>query len=100
MSKIIIENSSRFLGKYIFSDMLGPIMDTYLKHYHHQMVVRSQIPGQLTADLITIDYRNTKSPRITEDFIEFDLVGDFIHLNESCYNLNPKKIEFMEGKLS
>lgn len=72
--------------------MLGPIMDTYLKHYQHQMVVKSQIPGQLSADLITFDYRNTKSPKINENYIEFDLLGDFIYHNESCYNLNPKEI--------
>ena len=100
MSKVIIENTSYFLGKYIFSDLLGPIMDTYLNHYYREFLLKSQVPGQLTADFITLDYRHTRSPRIQEDFIEFDIVGDFLLRGESCENFTPEKVNFMEGKLS
>jgi len=30
---VIIENSIFFVGKYVFSDMAGPVMDKFLNHY-------------------------------------------------------------------
>ena len=30
---VIIENSSYFVGEYIFSNMMGPVLDNFLNHY-------------------------------------------------------------------
>jgi hypothetical protein len=30
---VILENSVYFVGEYIFSDMMGPVMDKLLNHY-------------------------------------------------------------------
>jgi len=30
---VIVENSTPFAGKYIFSHMLGPVLDEMLNHY-------------------------------------------------------------------
>lgn len=45
LSLVIIENSSYFMGKYMFTEMLGPVLDVYLKHYTHEFLVFNYIPG-------------------------------------------------------
>lgn len=36
---VIVENSVYFVGQYIFSNMLGPVMDTFLDHYRQTLYV-------------------------------------------------------------
>lgn len=33
LSVQIIEQSSFFMGQYMFTELLGPVLDTYLRHY-------------------------------------------------------------------
>jgi hypothetical protein len=62
LSLVIIENSSYFMGKYMFTEMLGPVLDVYLKHYEHDFTLKNFLPGQNTWDVLTFDYRNMNSP--------------------------------------
>lgn len=41
----IIENSSYFIGEYIFGAMLGPIMNQALNHYSLNLELESPFPG-------------------------------------------------------
>ena len=45
LSLVIIENSSYFMGKYMFTEMLGPVLDVYLKHYEHDFTIYNYLPG-------------------------------------------------------
>jgi hypothetical protein len=38
---VIVENSVYFVGDYIFSNMMGPIMDKALNHYHTGIILMS-----------------------------------------------------------
>ena len=44
--ELSIENSSYFLGEFMFTNLLGPIIDHALNHYHTTLWFRSMIPGQ------------------------------------------------------
>lgn len=43
---VIVENSVYFVGQYIFSNMMGPVMDTYLDHYRKTTIIPSPLAGQ------------------------------------------------------
>lgn len=42
---VIIENSVYFVGDYIFSNMMGPILDKALNHYKMDVTLPSPFPG-------------------------------------------------------
>jgi hypothetical protein len=42
----IVENSVYFLGDYIFSNLMGPIMDQFLNHYMFEFPYPSIFRGQ------------------------------------------------------
>ena len=62
-SFIVIHNTAWLIGKVMFTEMLGPVMDKYLNHYRQNMVLQSPIRGQEDkADIFTFDFRNTQDP--------------------------------------
>lgn len=61
---VIIENSVYFVGQYIFTNMMGPIMDTFLDHYKQTLYIPSPFWGQDTWDEFRFDYRNLFNPNI------------------------------------
>jgi len=61
---VIIENSVYFVGEYIFTNMLGPVMDGFLNHYKFPFAWPSMVRGQNSWDFFTLDFRNVKSPSI------------------------------------
>lgn len=48
----------------MFTEMLGPVLDVYLKHYEHDFTVYNYLPGFDQYDVLTFDYRNMHSPLI------------------------------------
>ena len=42
---IILENSVSMAGRYVFTEMLGPVMDEYLNHYRYEFKLDSLIRG-------------------------------------------------------
>jgi len=56
---VIIENSVYFVGDYIFSEMMGPVVDKMLGHYKTGITLRSPFPGQTTSANYEFDFRNT-----------------------------------------
>ena len=76
----IIENSVYFLGEYIFSNLMGPIMDQQLNHYMFEFPYPSIIRGQQTWDGFILDYRNTKSPYISDKgYIDLFFSGELVY---------------------
>jgi len=42
---VILKNSVYFVGQYIFTDMMGPVLDSALNHYKMEMNMASPISG-------------------------------------------------------
>ena len=51
-------------------------------------------------DFLGFDFRNTKSPIIGPETIEFFMFGDFLHEENDCYDLSPEEMDFLNGHLS
>ena len=94
---IILENSTRFVGEYVYSGMLGPVMDSLLNDYRVQFVFPSPLIGQTTSDVFEADFRNVRDPKINADYIDFAMTGNFRYNNTGCA-LKPDFLEFIEPK--
>ena len=93
---VIVENSVYFVGEYIFSDMLGPVMDDLLHHYRYEFVFPSLVRGQNTYDVFEVDYRNTWSPQLYDGHIDFFMAGDLFYNGKGC-QLTADFLSFDEG---
>ena len=59
---------------------MGPIMDTFLNHYMLEFPYPSIFRGQYTWDGFILDYRNTRSPFISDKgYIDFFFSGELIY---------------------
>jgi len=76
---IMIRNSVFLLGQYLFTDMLGPIIDEFLNHYRFDFYIWSPFKGQDKYSIMSFDYRSTRSPVIGDGFVEFYFVGEMAH---------------------
>lgn len=54
---IVIENSVWWVGDYIFTEMMGPVMDRFLNHYEIGFKFPSLVPGQNTEEDFYLDFR-------------------------------------------
>lgn len=96
---IMIRNSVFLIGQYIFTDMLGPVIDKFLNHYHFDFYIWSPFKGQDKYSIMSFDYRSTKSPTIGDGFVEFFFVGEmaYQHLdNSKCKMDAVKPMKFIE----
>jgi len=100
-SFVMIRNSVFLIGQYIFTDMLGPVIDQFLNHYHFDFYIWSPFKGQNKYSIMSFDYRNTRSPYIGDGFLEFYYVGElaYQHLdNSKCQMSDIKPMKFMAHK--
>lgn len=81
------------MGEYIFSNMFGPILDTFLNHYVFSFYMWSPFPGQNTYDIFDLDYRNTQSPYIGDGFINFYYLGELMYKKQGC-TIEPDFMNF------
>lgn len=58
LALVVIENSSYFMGKYMFTELLGPVLDVYLRHYTIDLGVKNWFLGFDQWDTLTFDYRS------------------------------------------
>jgi hypothetical protein len=94
---VIIENSVYFVGDYIFSEMMGPVVDKMLGHYKTGITLHSPFPGQTTAANYEFDFRNTMSPYIGEGYIDLFFLGEIIHPGHEC-NIEPDYMNFVNSE--
>lgn len=85
---VIIENSVYFVGQYIFTNMMGPVMDNFLNHYMLPFAFPSMVRGQNSWDLFTLDFRQTQSPYIGQGWIDFFINGELLYAGEGCELVN------------
>ena len=78
--ELSIENSSYVLGEYMFTNLLGPVLDAALNHYHIPLWFKAVVPGQTGSAAFDIDYRQVWSPLINPDgYADFRFSGEFIY---------------------
>lgn len=94
-SIIVLENSVYFVGKWIFSSMLGPSLDRYLNHYKMPLYLPSPFKGQTSTADFHLDFRNTNDPYIGEGFIDFYFLGELLYGNSGCI-LDPDHLTFQD----
>ena len=75
----MIENTSYFLGEYMFTNELGPVIDKALNHYRIVTPIKSVIDGFNNVDYFTFDYRNVRDPVINgkDNSATFFIYGEF-----------------------
>ena len=76
---VIVENSVYFVGDYIFSNMMGPIMDQALNHYHTGVILLSPFHGQNSRAQFDFDFRNTQSPFIGDGYMDSFILGELTY---------------------
>jgi hypothetical protein len=91
---VIIENSTYFVGKYIFTSMLGPLLTSVFDGYKMALPVRDLLPGQNNEDTFTLDYRNTMRPYIGDGWVDFYFLGETLYQEQGC-KLAPSPMEFL-----
>ena len=94
---VIIENSVYFVGDYIFSEMMGPVVDKMLGHYKTGITLHSPFPGQTTSANYEFDFRNTMSPYIGEGYIDLFFLGEIIHPGHEC-TIEPDYMNFVNSE--
>lgn len=90
---VVIEQGTRFVGNYIFSSTLGPLIDTYTNQYRFKIWWSSPWPGQYDYDSFHFDGRNVRNPIIHDASIDFFVAGDLIYEEEGCI-LDLEELEF------
>lgn len=76
---VIVENSVYFVGDYIFSNMMGPIIDKALNHYKTGIILKSPFQGQTSEAQFDFDFRNTQSPFIGEGYMDSYFLGELLY---------------------
>lgn len=93
---VVIENSTYFVGQYIFSSLLSPMIAKFTNGYQLPLTLYDMYPGQGTSsDQFVLDYRHTIAPYIGEGYIQMFIVGILQYNGEGC-TLEPTKLDFKQ----
>jgi hypothetical protein len=76
---VVIQDSVSFIGEYVFTHTLGPIIDAYTNHYRFGFYWWTPWPGAWDYDLFYLDARNVRQPEIHGGHADFFLAGDLIY---------------------
>lgn len=101
MAIVVVENSTYFLGTYMFGSMLGPLVDTFLNSYITEVPFHSPFLGmQDTYDTFLFDYRNTKSPDIKNGYVDFYFLGDVTPKDRpNLCDIEADKMQFLNTEI-
>ena len=76
---VIVENSVYFVGDYIFTNMAGPVLTTFLNDYKLPLpTMPSPFHGQNTQADFLMDYRQTIDPNIGDGYLDTYFLGEII----------------------
>lgn len=90
---VIVQNSCYFVGTYIFSSILGPILTQILNNYTTVIPFKDFLPGQESTADFAIDYRMTQTPAIYQGFMDLWFVGEVSYSGTGC-NIEHDPINF------
>jgi len=94
---VIIENSTYFVGQYIFTSMLGPVMTSFLNEYTLTLPISDILPGQNATDTFILDYKHTTRPFIGDGWIDMFIVGEVMTQDHPECNIEPEPMDFMNN---
>lgn len=95
---VVIENSTYFVGQYIFSSLLAPMLAKFTNGYQLPLTLYDMYPGQgKTSDQFVLDYRSTHMPVIGNGYLDLFIVGDLLYNGEGC-NLQSTPMTFKEDE--
>ena len=93
---VIVENSVYFVGEYIFTNMAGPVLTTFLDDYQFPLNdLPSPFHGQNTKASFTLDYRQTIDPYLGEGWMDSFFLGELMYNGEGCA-LEADYFDFMD----
>jgi len=93
-----LQVTAPLLGRFMFTELLGPVIDFYLNGYQFVHRQNSLIPGQEDiSDVFQIDMRNVEDPRIFAGMFDMSFFGQTLLNGEACPNFEPEEIN-MEFK--
>jgi hypothetical protein len=77
---VVIQNSVYFMGEYIFSGMLEPVLTRFLWNYKLFLWLPVAFDGQSSYnwDWFDLDFRNVRVPDIQQNYIDFYITGELI----------------------
>lgn len=81
----------------MYSHFVGPLVTQALNNYTMEIELEHPVIGQTTKDKFVLDYKNTRSPNVDPNFIDFFFEGELLHGNHKCV-LEPEKMAFMNSK--
>lgn len=97
LAMVIVENSSYFLGKYVYADQMEPILTYAMNDYKLPFTLPNLLPGQSVASDFELDFRNTYKPFIGNGFMEMWFIGDLLFDGKSCgVNFQEVPMAFIE----
>ena len=95
---VVIENSTYFVGQYIFTSMLGPLMTSFLNNYTVNFPIKDILPGQTGSDNFILDFKHTTRPYIGEGWIDMFIVGELTTESHPECNIEPEVLDFMDNQ--
>lgn len=84
---VMIQNACYFMGEYIFTGMIEPVLTEFMNNYQWFIVLPSLFKGQNQWDYFVVDIKNTQAPYIGEGYMDFYVVGDLGYRGSSCGNM-------------
>ena len=81
---VVIENATYFVGQYIFSSILTPMLSTFTSDYQLSFSAVDMLPGQDSTDQFVLDWRSTHTPYIGDGFIDMFVNGNLIYDGQTC----------------
>lgn len=95
---VIVENSVYFVGEYIFTNMAGPVLTTFLNDYKLPLKgMPSPFHGQNTVANFELDYRQTVDPYLGEGWMDSYFLGEITYNGEGC-TLEADYFDFMDDQ--
>lgn len=94
---VIVKNSVYWVGPFLFTNMLGPVIDSFLNHYHFDFIAETPFRGQDTKSEFSFDFRSVKDPYIGSGFINFFIVGELYYKDKGC-KMNSHRLHFFANK--
>ena len=93
---VILEQSVYFVGEYVFTNMLAPVIDTFLNHYKAQFYAWTPVAGQYAYSVFELDYRNTQTPYIGDGFANFYYSGEVLYNGTGCPGMEHEYMVFSD----
>jgi hypothetical protein len=84
LMQVISQNSIYFLGDYILSGMMEPVMTNLMSDYRINIPLGALLEGQNAHADFTVDFRQTTNPFIGKGYMDMQSSGELSYNGEGC----------------